>query len=138
MAEPLIDFHFKRVVIGSGLPQDAPDNLNLRVVERGLAINAGPQSPRARPVIADSGDRLSNVDRLNGIGSFRQERMMKAPRSRLGQHKCCVGGELPLNAQVPLIYVIALDIVIVVSPDDLRGPDRGSQRRNSRWPETRR
>src|SRR2546422_10664369 len=125
MAEPLIDFHFRRVLIGSGLPQDAPDNLNLRVVERGLAINAGPQSPRARPVIADSGDRLSNVDRLNGIGSFRQERMMKAPRSRIGQHKCCVGCKLALDTQVPLINVITLYIVVVVCPDNLRWPDRG-------------
>ena len=136
-AQPFIEFHLETVVIGLGLPHDAPDNLNRGIEKRGLPINARRQSPRARPVIADSGDRLPNVDRLNGIGSFRQERMMKAPRSRIGQHKCCVGCKLPLDTQVPLINVITLNIVVVVCPYDLRWPDRGRESRNTRRPHTR-
>ena len=138
MAEPFIDFHLKPVVIGSGLPQDAPDNLNLRVVERSLAIDARPQRPGNRPVVPHSWNRFPNVDGLDGIRSLRQERMMESARADIPNDQSCIGCELALDAQVPLVYVIALDVVVIVGPHHLRWPDRGRQRRNSVRPCTRR
>ena len=138
MAEPFIDFHLKPIVIGAGLPHDAPDNLNERIVKRCLAIDAGPQSPGNRPVVPDSRDRFTNVDGLNGICSFSQKRMMESARADIPNHQSCIGCELALDAQVPLVYVIALDVVVIVRPHNLRWPDRGRQRRNSVRPCARR
>ena len=136
MAESLIDFHLKRVVIRSGLPQDAPDNLNLRVVERGLAINALSLRPGNGPVVPYPWDRFANIDGLDGIRSLRQEWMMESARADVPDDQSCVGGELPLDAQVPLVYIIAFNIVVVVSPDNLRRFHRRRKGRDSIRPHT--
>src|SRR5262249_59714830 len=67
----------------------------------------------------------------NGICSLGQKGMMESARADIPDYESCIGRELPLDAQVPLVYVIALDVVVVVCPDDLRRTYRGSQPRNA-------
>ena len=137
-AHPFIEFHLKTIVIGSGLPQDASDDLNVGIVQRSLTVNAWRQSPGDRPVIAHAVDRVSNIHRLNRIATFSQKRMVESARARIPQYECRVGCELPLEVQIPLVYVVALNIVVVVSPNHLRRPHRGGERRNSGRPYARR